>query len=258
MAMRLEHFGNLPDPGVDRTKRHPLRDIIALTILAVIGGAENFVEVVEFGRAKVAWFRTFLELPRGIPSHDKLWRVFARLDPKAFQERFMAWVGSIREQIGGDVISIDGKSVRRSVDGARGLGPIHLVGAWAGCSRLMLGQVKTSEKWNEITAIPELLELGGCIVTIDAMGCQKAIAAKIVERGDDYVLQLKDNHPTLAGLVVDFFEDGVNSYFAGMRSDFHEEVTQEHDRDEVRRTWTSRDLEWLPESEEWVGMTSLI
>lgn len=261
MATLLEHFDNLPDPRVDRTKRHSLRDIIALTILAVIGGAENFVEVVEFGRAKEAWFLTFLELPHGIPSHDTLGRVFARLDPKAFQERFMAWVGSIREQIGGDVIAIDGKSVRRSVDGARGLGPIHLVGAWAARSRLMLGQVKTSEKSNEITAIPELLELldlGGCIVTIDAMGCQKAIAAKIVERGGDYVLQLRDNHPTLAGLVEDFFEDGINSNFAGMRSDFHEETTKEHDRNEVRRTWTSPDLEWLPESEEWLGMKSLI
>jgi predicted transposase YbfD/YdcC len=261
MATLLEHFDNPPDPRVDRTKRLHLRDTLALTILAVIGGAESFVEVVEFGRAKEAWFRTFLELPHGIPSHDTLERVFARLDPKAFQERFMAWVGSIREQIGGDVISIDGKSARRSVDGARGLGPIHLVGAWAAGSRLKLGQVKTSERSNEITAIPEpleLLDLGGRIVTINTMGCQKAIAAKIVERGGDYVPALTDKHPTRAGPIEDFFEDGTNSYFAGMRPHFHEESTQEHDRSQVRRTRTSSDLECLPEFEEWVGMKSLI
>lgn len=261
MGTLIDHFSDIPDPRRARTRLHALRDILVLSILAVICGADGFVAIEQFGKAKEDWLRTFLPLENGIPSHDTLGRVFSLLDPKAFTERFMAWVGTVAKLTAGEVVAIDGKTVRRSMDGAGDRGPIHLVAAWAAQNRLVLGQVRTSEKSNEITAIPELLEvldLVGCIVTIDAMGCQKSIAAKIIERGGDYMLQLKQNHPTLHELVEGFFHDGVITDFEGIEADYFEEVTNAHDRDEVRRVWTSPDLEWLPEAEEWVSLRSLV
>ena len=260
MPTLLESFDDIPDPRMARTRRHSLRDILVLSVLAVICGADGFVQIEDFGKAKEEWLRKILDLPNGIPSHDTIGRVFSMLSPEAFSASFMRWVGTVAELVDDEVVAIDGKTVRRSKDGASNRGPIHLVNAWATANRLVLGQVPTSEKSNEITAIPELvaaLELKGCIVTIDAMGCQKSIAADIIKAEADTVLALKDNHPTLHQEVQGFFEDGVLTDFDGIQHDFHEESTQAHDRDEVRKVWTSSELDRLPESEDWAGMKSL-
>ena len=254
-------FDELNDPRLDRTRLHSLRDIVILSILAVICGADGFVQIEDFGKAKDDWLRKVLDLPNGIPSHDTIGRVFSLLDPEAFAGCFMAWVGTVAERVEGEVVAIDGKTVRRSMDGAGNRGPIHLVNAWATANQLVLGQLRTSDKSNEITAIPELLrvlDLAGCIVTIDAMGCQKTIASRIVEQDAHYLLALKNNHPILHQEVRGFFDDGILTGFDGIQHDAHVEETHAHDRDEVRRVWTSSELDWLPEAEEWTALRSLV
>ena len=190
------HFSKVEDPRVDRTKLHKLMDILVIAICAVICGADNWEEVELFGKAKEKWFKTFLELPNGIPSHDTFWRVFAKLDPEQFQQSFVSWISSVSEITDGQVIAIDGKILRRSHDKALGRGAIDMVSAWATANHLVLGQVKVDDKSNEITAIPELLrilEISGCIITIDAIGCQKDIAEAIVDQEADYTLALKES-----------------------------------------------------------------
>ena len=192
----LDHFADLDDPRVERTRRHKLVDIIAIAICATICGADSWVHVDLFGRSKLEWFQTFLELPNGVPSHDTFGDVFARLDPEQFQSCFMAWTQAIAELLPGEVVAIDGKTARRSYDRAGSKRAMHLVSAWATRNTLTLGQVRTEEKSNEITAIPQLLnllDLQGCIVTIDAMGCQREIAQQIVDGGADYLLAVKEN-----------------------------------------------------------------
>jgi predicted transposase YbfD/YdcC len=261
MPTLFEAFDGLTDPRMERTRLHSLRDIVILSILAVICGADGFVQIEEFGKAKDEWLRKVLDMPNGIPSHDTIGRVFSLLEPEAFAACFMAWVGSVAERVDGEVIAIDGKTARRSMDGAGKRGPIHLVNAWATTNQLVLGQVRTSDKSNEITAIPELLRvlvLAGCIVTIDAMGCQKSIAAGIIGKGAHYILALKSNHPILHREVRGFFDDGITTDFDGIQHDAHDEETKAHDRDEVRRVWTSSELDWLPETEGWTNLRSLI
>ena len=204
----MDYCESLDDPRVDRGKRHKLVDLIAIAISAVICGADSWVYVEMFGKSKEEWFRTFLELPHGIPSHDTFGDVFSRLDAEQFQECFMGWTQAVADLLPGEVVAIDGKTVRRSHDGAAGRRAIHLVSAWASANTLTLGQVKTEEKSNEITAIPRLLamlELTGCIVTIDAMGCQKEIAQGILDREADYVLAVKENQGQLHEDVKDLF-----------------------------------------------------
>jgi predicted transposase YbfD/YdcC len=205
-----EHFATLTDPRRDHLKDHHLLDIIAITLCAVICGADDWVNVATFGRVKEAWLRTFLALPGGIPSHDTFGRVFALLDPDEFRGCFLSWAQAVVGAPGGQVVAIDGKTLRRSHDRRAGTGALHLVSAWATANGLVLGQVATDAKSNEITAIPALLRLvalEGATVTIDAMGCQTAIAAQIVEQGADYVLALKDNHPALHERVRLAFAD---------------------------------------------------
>ena len=207
----LDHFDDLDDPRVERTRRHNLVDIIAIAICATICGADSWVHIELFGRSKLEWFQTFLELPGSIPSHDTFGDVFARLDPVQLQNCFMSWTQAIAELLPGEVVAIDGKTARRSYDGAENKGAIHMVSAWATQNALTLGQVKTEEKSNEITAIPQLLEmldLHGCIVTIDAMGCQREIAEKITEGGANYVLAVKENQGQLYEGIRDLFEGG--------------------------------------------------
>ena len=180
-----QHFGDLTDPRIDRTKLHELMNILVIAICAILAGADNWEDVEEFGKARLEWFQTFLPLPNGIPSHDTFTRVFARLDPKQFQNCFMRWISAVSQVLGGQVIAIDGKVLRRSHDKGIGKAAIDMVSAWATANRLVLGQVKVDEKSNEITAIPQLLqalEVSACIVTIDAMGCQTEIAEQILER----------------------------------------------------------------------------
>lgn len=196
----LTHFASLNDPRDERGKEHLLLDIIAIAICAVICGAESWVEIAEYGRAKVIWLQTFLALPHGIPSHDTFARLFARLEPDEMQQCFLSWIAAISCLTQGEIIPIDGKTVRGSYDSGNGKSAIHMVSAWASTNRLVLGQRKVDDKSNEITAIPQLLEIlsiAGCIVTIDAMGCQREIAAAIIDKDADYVLALKDNQPTL-------------------------------------------------------------
>ncbi len=243
------HFGDLTDPRIDRTKLHKLLDILVIAICAVIAGADNWEDVEEFGKARLAWFRTFLELPNGIPSHDTFTRVFARLDPEQFQACFLGWMKAVAGVIGGQVIAIDGKVLRRSHDKGIGKAAIDMVSAWASANRLVLGQVKVDEKSNEITAIPQLLEaleVAGCIVTIDAMGCQTEIAEKIIERGAEYVLSLKENQGHLYEDVEHLFADLADSQYKAYAFEYEKTVNKDHGRIEIRECWTISDPEVLP------------
>jgi predicted transposase YbfD/YdcC len=191
-----EHFATVEDPRIERSKRHLLIDILTIAILAVICGADGWVSIALYGRSKYEWLKTFLALPNGIPSHDTFANVFARLDPEQLRTCFLSWVRSVSRLTDGEIIAIDGKTARGSYDHGAGKGAIHMVSAWASQNRLVLGQRKVDDKSNEITAIPELLkvlELQGCIVTLDAMGTQTAIAHQIITQGGDYVLALKGN-----------------------------------------------------------------
>ena len=190
----FDHFANLEDPRIDRNLKHNLMDIIAMAICAVIANANDWNEIETWGLCKKDWLKTFLELPNGIPSHDTFNRFFSAVDPQQFMQCFTSWILAIHVTIEGTVVAIDGKRLRRSYDGRFGKSALHLVSAWAADLHVTLGQVKTADKSNEITAIPQLLDLlciKGCIVTIDAMGCQKEIAAKIIDKSADYVLALK-------------------------------------------------------------------
>jgi predicted transposase YbfD/YdcC len=230
-------FADVPDPRREHMRLHNLWDIIAITILAVIAGADSWVEVAKYGVCKFDFLKSFLELPNGIPAHDTFGRVFALLNPAALQEGFVNWVQAIAKATLGRVVAIDGKTARRSFDKEAGKGPLHMVSAWASENRLLLGQQACDSKSNEITAIPELIkniEISGSIVTIDAMGCQKDIAAAIQDAGADYVLAVKDNQPTLHIEIREVFGEGLDNDFKGM--DHHTYKTEEkgHGRVESR------------------------
>jgi len=241
-------FATLPDPRVDRTKDHLLVDIVLIAICAVVCGADGWVEVAEFGSTKEKWFRQFLKLPEGIPSHDTFGRVFAALDADEFQRCFLEWVQTISVLTAGQVIAIDGKTLRRSHDKRRGKAALHVVSAWASANALVLGQVATDAKSNEITAIPELLRLlavKGCIVTIDAAGTQTAIAEQIVAAEGDYVLALKGNQKGLAEDVTRLFEWAHSIDFAELQHDHIRTVTKDHGRLEIRDCWTIADPRYV-------------
>lgn len=257
------HFGGVEDPRIDRTKLHKLVDILAIAICAVIAGADNWEDVEEFGKAREEWYRTFLELPNGIPSHDTFNRLFARLNPEQFQACFLNWTMAISNIVGAQVIAIDGKVLRRSHDRGIGKAAIDMVSAWATANSLVLGQVKTDEKSNEITAIPQLLEaleIAGCIVTIDAMGCQTEIAEKIVESDADYVLALKDNQGNLYEDVVRLFDDLQDSQYKAYQFDYEKTANKNHGRIEIRECWTVSDptiLQHLRGVANWKNLTTV-
>jgi predicted transposase YbfD/YdcC len=267
----LDYFAWLPNPRRNNeNKRHQLLDIIAIAILATICGAEHFTEMEEWGEANKDWLRTFLGLPNGIPSHDTFGSVFARLDSTEFKKCFVAWVELIRTATDGEVIPIDGKTMRRSGNRGRGQGTVHLVSAWAARNRLTLGQVKVYEKSNEITAIPELLRMlyiKDCIITIDAMGTQKEIAELICEKEADYVLALKDNQPNLRAEVEGIFEaelaerkkeESTNKPHSAKAADFVETIDNNHGCRETRRVYSLPAPEFLLNQEAWRGLNSLI
>lgn len=235
----LKHFGPLIDPRIDNhNKLHNLHDILVITILATICGADNWVDINEFGEAKYDWLATFLELPNGVPSHDTFGRVFSMLDPDQFESCFCDWIQSLSVDISSEVIAIDGKTLRGSGNRRKGQKALHIVSAWASNQGLLLGQVKTEEKSNEITAIPQLLkmiDISGSTVTIDAMGCQKAIAEEILIQGADYVLALKGNQQKLHEMVEAIFGMGESRQFKNMLNRRKVEKLHEHGRVETRR-----------------------
>lgn len=243
-----KHFGSITDPRIERTKLHKLIDILVIAICGAICNCDSWEDIEEFGSAKQEWFETFLELPNGIPSHDTFNRVFARLDGLEFRTCFIGWISAASELIGGQVIAMDGKVLRRSHDREIGKGAIDMVSAWACANKLVLGQVEVDEKSNEITAIPQLLKalaIAGCIITIDAMGCQTEIAKTIVQEEADYVLALKDNQGRLFEDTQKLFEDLESSQYQAYPCDYEKTVNKGHGRIEIRECWTISDPQIL-------------
>lgn len=258
-----EYLEELEDPRVDRRKRHKLLDIITIAICAVICGADTWVGIERFGHAKVEWFKRFLDLENGIPSHDTFGRVFAALDPDQFQSCFMAWTQSLSKQLQGEVVALDGKMLRGSKDSVSAKSAMYLVSAWAEANRLVLGQVKVDEKSNEITAIPKLLDalmIEGCVITIDAMGCQKDIAAKVISQGADYVLAVKKNQRTLYNDLESLFLEAKKQGYRHVAHDREKTMEKDHGRLETRWCWTIIEADYLfyLKDLKWPGLRSIV
>jgi predicted transposase YbfD/YdcC len=254
----IHHFSALPDPRILLKTRHKLIDIMAMALCGVVAGADDWVEIAAYAKAKKAWFKDFLELPGGVPSHDTFGRVFALLDPDTFGKCYVDWVRTLIN-IPDELVAVDGKTLRRSHDRSNGKSAIHMVNAWAVHHGLVLGQVKTDAKSNEITAIPELLkllDLKGCVVSVDAMGCQKEIAKQIVEQEADYVFSLKGNQGNLHKEVELLFQDAKKSDFKDLPHDTFTTVDGEHGRIETRRYTTVADVDWFEEKNKWAKLTS--
>jgi predicted transposase YbfD/YdcC len=265
----IEHFKDLADPRVNRTRDHDLIDVLVIAICCLLCGGEGFNDMEDFGLAKLDWFKTFLRLRNGIPSHDTFNRVLAALDPQAFLECFLRWTQSLRQAVPREIVALDGKALRHALD--KGQSPKYVVSAWAESNSLVLGQWKVEEKSNEITAVPELLrvlELAGCIVTLDAMGCQKKIAREIIEADADYVLALKGNQETVHQEVKSFLDDALaekkkkrpEGAVAPPAATALEEwgtVEKDHGRLETRRYYQSDQLAWFADQAKWEGLASV-
>jgi len=252
---QVEKFRALPDPRINRTRRHELTDILVIGICTLLCGGESFNDMEDFGYAKEDWLRTFLKLPNGIPSHDTFNRVFAALQPGLFLECFLRWTEGLRQVVDEEIVAMDGKALRRATNGAS---IPYIVSAWAVRNGLVLGQLRVSEKSNEITAVPELLralELAGCIVTLDAMGCQRQIAREIVEADADYVLALKGNQETVHEEVKAFLDDAI--VHTPNVLDYHETIEKDHGRIETRRYWHSEQIDWFADRHRWEGLRSV-
>lgn len=256
----LEHFEELEDPRQSGKVAYPLEEMLLQCLLAVLAGADSWVEIAEFGKKKLDFLRRFLAFEHGTPSHDQFGNLFAALDAEAFQNCFIAWVASLT-RLAPDIIAVDGKMLRRSYQQGGGKAPIHMLSAWSSRQRLVLGQRKVSDKSNEITAIPELLDLltvKGAIVTIDAMGCQKEIAKKIVAKEADYVLALKGNQGSLSEDVELFFSEQNACKFKDVVVSRHQTLEKSHARIETR-TYTSVDaIDWLKDRHRWTGLASIV
>lgn len=254
----LDHFADLEDPRT-RQSRHDLQELLLVAVCAVLSGADGWAAVALWGQAKLPWLRRFLPFENGVASHDTFGRVFALLDAAQFEERFIAWMGGVCGALKGLQIAIDGKTAKRSKPvGGKAL---HLVSAFAHGLGLTLGQVRTAAKSNEITAIPELLDallLKGCIVTIDAMGCQRAIAAKITGQEADYVLMVKNNQPGLAAALGGFFDGAGRDGWEGIPHTRAEWVEKDHGRIETRRCVVAEDLDGLVDRKDWPGIKTLV
>jgi predicted transposase YbfD/YdcC len=262
-ASIVEHFQTLEDPRIARTKKHLLVDILIIAVCTLLTGGEGFQDMELFGKSKRQWLQTFLALPHGIPSHDTFGRVFARLNPTRFQECFLSWTRAVAALTQGTLVSLDGKTVRASFDRATAASPLHMVSAW--CSQnggLVMGQLKTDSKSNEITAIPELLQLlaiKGCIVTMDAMGCQTAIAGQIRAQEGDYLLALKSNHKKAYKAIKQHFHPHIEHQLAWRTAEnFFDAFDDSHGRTVRRRVWVITDLKPIPELAKWPDLQSVI
>jgi predicted transposase YbfD/YdcC len=256
----VEHFAAVEDPRREHGRLHSLTDILVISLCAVISGADSFAEIELFATTKEKWLKTFIDLENGIPSHDTLARVFSILDPEALGTAFRRWVTELATLSAGEVVAIDGKSLRRSFRTAGSNSFVHMVSAWATSNRVVLGQVKTEEKSNEITAIPRLLKLlkiKDCMVTIDAMGCQKEIAKEIVDAEADYLLAVKDNQQSLSDNVRSIF-DHVLLEPTKHNISYHETREKGHGRKEVRRCWTTDLVEGIPNHSDWSNLESIV
>jgi len=265
----LAHFAGLPDPRVNRRLAHDLIDVLIVAVCTLLCGGESFNDMEDFGLAKREWFQTFLTLRNGIPSHDTFNRVFAALDPKAFLECFLRWTQSVRQAVPREIVALDGKALRRALSQDQSIK--YIVSAWAESNSLVLGQLKVADKSNEITALPELLrvlELSGCIVTVDAMGCQKKIAREIKEADADYVLALKGNQETVHAEVKTFLDQtlverqgprlpGAKLSVAAATLATCETVEKDHGRLEIRRYYQSAELAWFADLAKWEGLQSV-
>jgi predicted transposase YbfD/YdcC len=256
-----DHFGEMEDPRVEWSIQHKLIDIITIAICAVICGADTWVDIEMYGQSKYQWLKQFLELPNGIPSHDTFARVFTRLDPDQFQQSFLNWIKSISNVTQGEVIAIDGKTLRHSYDHAQEKSAIKMVSAWATNNRLVLGQVKVDDKSNEIKAIPELLKvlsLRGCIVTIDAIGCQKEIVKLIAQQEADYVITLKKNQGSLYNRVEALFSEALRSKYEGFTHSSNRRSQESHGREETRYCVMLSDVQAQIDPEgEWQNLQSI-
>ena len=264
LASFQTYSADIEDPRVERTRRYELLDLIVIAICAVICGADDWVDVEAWGNAKLDWLRQYLPLPSGIPSHDTFGEVFGRLKPEQFETSFLRWVQAVMGASGGKIVAIDGKTLRGSHDCRLGKSAIYMVSAWASANHLLLGQVKVDEKSNEITAIPALLELltlGGCVVTIDAMGTQTEIARVIVDQGGDYVLAAKDNQGHLYEDVVATFQEAEERQFEHVPHTYAKTINKGHGRVEIRECWAIERLDYLEAlrtAEDWPELRSLI
>jgi predicted transposase YbfD/YdcC len=264
-----KHFSIIIDPRVNRTRDHELMDVLLVGLCCIICGGQSFYDMEHFGKAKLDWFKTFLKLPNGIPSHDTFNRLFCALDPRQFLECFLSWTQSVRAAIPGEIVALDGKALRRAIDA--GAAPRCIVSAWAEDNGLVLGQLEVDGKSNEITAVPQLLralELSGCIVTLDAMGCQKKIAREIQEADADYVLALKGNQTLVHQEVKTFLDQtlaekkkprpaGAPLPKAAAHLAEFETIEKEHGRIETRRYCSSDQLEWFEGLSEWEGLRTV-
>jgi predicted transposase YbfD/YdcC len=259
-SVRLhDHFAELTDPRC-REVMYPLINVVFIAVCAVICGADDFVAIAKYGRTKRKWFSKFLDLSNGIPSHDRFNAIFAALKPAEFEKCLLSWIVALHEITGGQVIAIDGKTLRRSFDAASSKAAIHMVSAWATANHISLGQTVVDAKSNEITAIPkllEMLEIKGALVTIDAMGCQTAIAEKIVETGADYCLAVKDNQPTLRQGIADFFSDHLEDDFARTKVRHYETEERGHGREEHRDYYICPVPDDLPDSSRWKKLKAI-
>jgi predicted transposase YbfD/YdcC len=254
-------FDEIPDPRVQRTRRHRLTDVLLLVLLGTVAGCRGWDSIHRFASDREEELREILGLPGGIPSADTFRRVLAAVEPAALGRTLTRWTDALCETFAGKQIAIDGKSIRRTLEAASGEGALHLVNAWVCEHQMVLGQYATDVKSNEVTAIPKLLELlslRGATVTIDAMGCQRGIAKAIVEKGADYIFGLKGNQPTLHREVLEAFSAETMATLKRQRGNYDETVDKGHGRSEVRRVWVMRDVSWLARSDDWPGLCSLI
>lgn len=256
-----DYFSDLEDPRVERTREHLLIDIITIAICAIICGADSWVGIEAYGKAKYKWLKKYLFLPNGIPSHDTFARVFARIDSQQFQECFLKWIQSVSQITEGEVISLDGKQLRHSYDRGGQKGAITMVSAWAFSQKLVLGQRKVDSKSNEITAIPELikvLELKGCIVTIDAMGCQKAIVKLLSEKQADYVITVKENQEKIYQNIEDLFKQAISKRCDGFNSSSYQTREISHGREEIRNYLMLSEIqEIIDPTHQWSNLQSV-